>query len=235
MKVLSLTFIAVVALLQTSLATAAAKDTSSSTENESSASADKDAIKVPPKSVDGVSSFNWCGQRKWIALTFDDRIQQPYIDDVLADLEKFKIPASFYLSPALGGSVDPYFCTAVQRIVAAKHSINSRKCACLLVTYSRCDAYTNDCLSLGSNLLKDTYTHANAKTLSAEQLTDEIKKVEDLVYNTCGVKAGAMKQFRPPFGSANRTVALQMNQLGYTVVRYEHPSPVLARWCTTDD
>ncbi|CAK4079631.1 unnamed protein product [Aphanomyces euteiches] len=142
----------------------------------------------PPITNNGVSSYNWCGKRKWIALTFDDWWPSPAIDDILADLKANNLKASFFLSPGLS-SPDPDICTKLKNVLAAGHSINSH-----------------------------SYSHPHFPQLTAEQRATELKQAEDVVYNQCGLPAGTMKQFRPPYVDLNREIALEVNKAGYTVV-----------------
>ncbi|KAG9412159.1 hypothetical protein AC1031_015096 [Aphanomyces cochlioides] len=135
----------------------------------------------PPITNNGVSSYNWCGKRKWIALTFDDWWPSPAIEDILADLRANYLKASFFLSPGLS-SPDPDICTKLKNVLAAGHSINS------------------------------------------QQRATELKQAEDVVYNQCGLPAGTMKQFRPPYGELNRDIALEVNKAGYIVISWTyHP------------
>ena len=80
---------------------------------------------APPATNNGVSSYNWCGNRKWIALTFDDWWPSPAFDDILADLSANNMKASFFLAPGMS-SPDADICTKIKKVVAAGHSINSR-------------------------------------------------------------------------------------------------------------
>ncbi|KAH9111197.1 hypothetical protein LEN26_002110 [Aphanomyces euteiches] len=142
----------------------------------------------PPITNNGVSSYNWCGKRKWIALTFDDWWPSPAIDDILADLKTNNMKASFFLAPGMS-SPDPDICTKLKNVLAAGHSINSH-----------------------------SYSHPHFPQLTAEQRATELKQAEDVVYNQCGLPAGTMKQFRPPYVDLNREIALEVNKAGYTVV-----------------
>ncbi|KAH9143794.1 hypothetical protein AeRB84_012222 [Aphanomyces euteiches] len=106
----------------------------------------------PPITNSGVSSYNWCGKRKWLALTFDDNLPQPALNDLLADLRTYGIKASFMITPALWGVSDANFCTSLKAVYADGHSINSH-----------------------------SYSHPDFLKASAADRASEIKKVEDMV------------------------------------------------------
>ncbi|CAK4079632.1 unnamed protein product [Aphanomyces euteiches] len=146
----------------------------------------------PPITNNGVSSYNWCGKRKWIALTFDDWWPSPAIDDILADLKANNMKASFFLAPGMS-SPDPNICTKLKNVLAAGHSINSH-----------------------------SYTHPHFPQVTAAQRATELKQTEDVVYNQCGLPTGTMKQFRPPYGDLNKAIALEVNQAGYTVISWTY-------------
>ncbi|KAH9079889.1 hypothetical protein Ae201684P_007598 [Aphanomyces euteiches] len=146
----------------------------------------------PPITNNGVSSYNWCGKRKWIALTFDDWWPSPAIDDILADLAANNMKASFFLAPGMS-SPDANICAKIKKVLAAGHSLNSH-----------------------------SYTHPRFPQISAAQRATELKNVENVVYNQCGVAAGTMKQFRPPNGDLNKAIALEVNKAGYTVISWTY-------------
>ncbi|KAG9403819.1 hypothetical protein AC1031_005312 [Aphanomyces cochlioides] len=81
-----------------------------------------DGRPVPPVTNNGVSSFNWCGKRKWIALTFDDLLRRGPVADILADLKANNMTASFFVYPA--DDTEENFCAQLKSIHAAGHSIN---------------------------------------------------------------------------------------------------------------
>ncbi|CAK4721693.1 unnamed protein product [Aphanomyces euteiches] len=135
----------------------------------------------PPITNSGVSSYNWCGKRKWLALTFDDNLPQPALNDLLADLRTYGIKASFMITPALWGVSDANFCTSLKAVYADGHSINSPARSSSVIHSS------------------DSYSHPDFLKASAADRASEIKKVEDMVYKTCGLPVGTMKQFRPPW------------------------------------
>ncbi|KAG9412150.1 hypothetical protein AC1031_015087 [Aphanomyces cochlioides] len=70
---------------------------------------------APPITKNGVSSYNWCGKSKWIALTFDDWWPSPAIEDILADLKANNMKASFFLAPGMS-SPDANICTKLKTI-----------------------------------------------------------------------------------------------------------------------
>ncbi|KAH9158230.1 hypothetical protein LEN26_003125 [Aphanomyces euteiches] len=146
----------------------------------------------PPATNNGVSSYNWCGKRKWIALTFDDWWPSPAIDDILADLAANNMKASFFLAPGMS-SPDANICAKIKKVLAAGHSLNSH-----------------------------SYTHPRFSQISAAQRATELKNVENVVYNQCGVAAGTMKQFRPPNGDLNKAIALEVNKAGYTAISWTY-------------
>ncbi|CAK4501653.1 unnamed protein product [Aphanomyces euteiches] len=147
---------------------------------------------APPITNNGVSSYNWCGKRKWIALTFDDWWPLPAIDDILADLAANNMKASFFLAPGMS-SPDANICAKIKKVLAAGHSLNSH-----------------------------FNTHPHFTQITAAQRATELKNVENVVYTQCGVPAGTMKQFRPPYGELNKAIALEVNKAGYTAISWTY-------------
>eukprot|EP00474_Spongospora_subterranea_P008375 CRZ08833.1 hypothetical protein [Spongospora subterranea] len=75
--------------------------------------------KRPPITIGDVSSFNWCGSRKAIALAFEaTSLESPAIDYLLSDLSRLKMKATFFLSPS-----GPKQCPTIRKILRLGHSI----------------------------------------------------------------------------------------------------------------
>jgi peptidoglycan/xylan/chitin deacetylase (PgdA/CDA1 family) len=66
----------------------------------------------------------------------------------------------------------------------------------------------------GHQIGNHTYSHTDLKTLSDEQIRDELRKTQDLI----GACAHELKFFRPPYGSTNSMVKKILEESGYTTV-----------------
>lgn len=80
-----------------------------------------------PVTVGDVSVFDWCGPIPWISVTFDDSVfVEPQLTNLLNDLERLAIPATFFICPTCYRG-DVSFCSQLARVIDAGHSIQSRK------------------------------------------------------------------------------------------------------------
>jgi peptidoglycan-N-acetylglucosamine deacetylase len=68
----------------------------------------------------------------------------------------------------------------------------------------------------GHTIGNHSFDHANLRTLSRQQIIDQLKKTEQLILECTGDSHCDL--FRPPYGSVNSTVASVLKELGYTQV-----------------
>ncbi len=69
----------------------------------------------------------------------------------------------------------------------------------------------------GHELGNHTDSHPHLSQLSAEQITEELKNVEDMVLELTGKRT---KLFRPPFGEYNNNVIKTADDLGYKTIQW---------------
>lgn len=69
----------------------------------------------------------------------------------------------------------------------------------------------------GHEIGNHTDSHPHLNQLSAEQIQDELKQVEDTVYELTGKRT---KLFRPPFGEYNNNVIKTVNNMGYKAIQW---------------
>nr|CAM98715.1 hypothetical protein [Plasmodiophora brassicae] len=136
--------------------------------------------------VNGLSTFNWCGKRNMVALTFDGGFSLETVD-LLVDLKRLGIKATFFLS----GPADEGDCDVLSMITRDGHDIEHH-----------------------------SWSHPYLTKVSLDQFDEEITKMEDHVYNVCGVRNRKMTLFRPPFGDFNRELTLRVNRQGYTAASW---------------
>ncbi|ORX61210.1 glycoside hydrolase/deacetylase, partial [Piromyces finnis] len=105
------------------------------------------------------------------ALTYDDGPTQ-YADSILDLLKKYDIKATFFL---VGNMYIPSSSSEWTRIV--KRMYNE-----------------------GHVVASHTYSHNDLTSMSSQQITADMQKLEDAVYKAVGVKPAFM---RPPYGSGN--------------------------------
>jgi len=67
----------------------------------------------------------------------------------------------------------------------------------------------------GHHIGNHTYTHADLRKLTAEQIRQELSKTQSFI-DDCGPQDH--KLMRPPYGALNPTVSKLLQELGYTVV-----------------
>ena len=108
------------------------------------------------------------GEKKLVALTFDDGPNTTTTNEVLDVLEKYGVKASFFL---IGVNINDDSAKAVKR------------------------AY-----DMGCDIGNHSKTHSNMTELTDEEIVDEIKYVDDCVYEITGEYP---KYFRPPYIAVN--------------------------------
>lgn len=120
-----------------------------------------------------IQAFSSCGQRRVVALTFDGGPSTNKLNApaVLDDLKKFGIKATFFTTPDNDGDGElAARCELVRRIVSEGHSTQMM-----------------------------SWSHPDMTNLSKDQFDSQITKTADWLYS-CGVPAGNVTQFRPPYG-----------------------------------
>lgn len=120
-----------------------------------------------------IQAYSTCGQRRVIALTFDDGpSSNPHnAPALLDDLKKFGIKATFFTTPDNGGDGDlDARCEIVRRIVREGHSAQMH-----------------------------SWTHPDMSKFTLSQVDSQVTKTADWLHS-CGVPAGMVTQFRPPYG-----------------------------------
>jgi len=121
-----------------------------------------------------VKYFNECINKGDFAITFDDGPHLEYTEKVLDVLDEFNVKATFFVNGK--NCVDITENSTAQKLL--KREFES-----------------------GHVIGSHTFTHpAGITKLSDEQLTDELTKLNDALYNIIGVKPNF---FRPPLGEYN--------------------------------
>lgn len=138
-------------------------------------------------------SFNTCGDRKVIALTFDDGPDLIKTPNVLRELKKAGVRATFFVSPANGGAPTPGQCSMIHSILTEGHSIQSH-----------------------------SWDHQNFMNMTNDEAACNLKKNVDWIEECAGDQKDklSLTQFRPPFGDLAKSPSTQpqfMSTLGYTL------------------
>jgi peptidoglycan/xylan/chitin deacetylase (PgdA/CDA1 family) len=68
----------------------------------------------------------------------------------------------------------------------------------------------------GHTIGNHSFNHANLRTLSNEQIVEQVKKTEEQILECTG--GGRCDLFRPPYGATNSRIADILKELGYTQV-----------------
>lgn len=119
-----------------------------------------------------------------VALTFDDGPDRVETNAVLDVLERYGVPATFFL---LGSNI-PGHNDVIARLVAEGHVVANH-----------------------------STTHPDFRTLTEEQLRNELLTVENAVYDVTGLRTALM---RPPYGFVNDDVLRQISNLGYRAIQW---------------
>jgi peptidoglycan-N-acetylglucosamine deacetylase len=147
-------------------------------------------------------SFNWCGPRRVVSLTFDDGPHPLHTPTLLEDLNYLGIRATFYLSPAKDGDPTDQQCYLVRALLADGHDVQSH-------SYDHRD-FVND-------LKTEAERRAN--------LERNKKWIEDCAQKDFGrddyTRGYDLKPdvhiFRPPFGSLDKNSANEVSKFGYDI------------------
>lgn len=148
----------------------------------------KDLGKYKPRPL---QSFNWCGNRKVVALTFDDGPDPNTTPTLLNHLKRHGVKATFFMSPAVNGPPDAQHCALVKSVLKDGHSVQSH-------SYDHSNYMDKDGPAMQMNL---------------EQNHQWLKKCAD------GEKL-SLSQFRPPFGTVDVPRAKFASDLGYTLASW---------------
>ncbi|ORX44660.1 glycoside hydrolase/deacetylase [Piromyces finnis] len=117
----------------------------------------------------GMQFFTQCKNPKHWAMTYDDGPTM-YADIMLDLFKKYDIKVTFFVCGNLYYNLeDPEWARIIKRMYNEGHLIGNH-----------------------------TYNHLDMSTLTAEEITSEMKKVENALYNTIGVRPAFM---RLPYGS----------------------------------
>ena len=69
----------------------------------------------------------------------------------------------------------------------------------------------------GHEIGNHTATHPHLNSLTAEEIREELKTVEQMIWEVCGRKTVL---FRPPFGEYNNQVITTASELGYKTIQW---------------
>ena len=119
-----------------------------------------------------------------VALTFDDGPDSVETNAVLDVLQRYGVPATFFL---LGSNI-PGNADVVERLVAEGHTVANH-----------------------------STTHPDLRTLTEEQLRNELLTLENAVYDITGLRTALM---RPTYGFINDDVLRQVGDLGYRAIQW---------------
>jgi len=164
------------------------------------AAADRPAASSGANPVSGgkegsVKSFNWCGSNKKKAvLSFDDGPSVTATPNVLADLKKTGLVATFFVSPAVDGPPDSAKCALIERILEDGHSLQSH-----------------------------SWDHQDFANLTDVQVVDNLSRNKEWVTKCAGSQVDKLdfNMFRPPYGSLDYARAQYIsNELGYTIATW---------------
>jgi len=135
-----------------------------------------------------INSYDRCVQNGMFALTFDDGPSLEYTEKVLDVLKKHDVKASFF--------------------------VNGKNCVDV-ATNAKAQELLRRELAEGHVIASHTYTHpADGITkLNDEQLTYEMKTLNDLLFQVVGVIPAF---FRPPLGEFNAQNEVVLENLGFT-------------------
>ncbi|CEO99389.1 hypothetical protein PBRA_001295 [Plasmodiophora brassicae] len=146
-------------------------------------------------SICSTPGFNWCGPVTSIALTFDDSaFAEPQITNLLDDLDRLGMKASFFVCPNCYPRRVVEYCSVLQRLLDAGHAIEDH-----------------------------TLNHPNLAGTGATDATvaAEVQGVPQWLQANCpGVPVPTLTMFRPPEGSLTSTQAKFINTLGYIVATW---------------
>ncbi|CEP02007.1 NodB homology domain-containing protein [Plasmodiophora brassicae] len=153
--------------------------------------ANGDASSNERKPYSSLHSMNWCGDRPVIALTFDDGPEPSTTPNVLADLKRLGIKATFFMSPAVDGEPTQQQCDLVKTVVDEGHVVQSH-----------------------------SYDHTDFLLKSPEEVDDNLSRNEEWIRKCAGQDAPVVSMFRPPYGNLEPARAKYISGLGYDIVTW---------------
>ena len=136
------------------------------------------------------STYNTCGARRYVALTFDDGPNIQTTPDVLRDLESTQVVATFFVSPAVNGEATNEQCGLIREILKAGHQVASH-----------------------------SWNHRNFQDLTQEEMARQLCQTKQWIYECAGdqVDKLSVTQFRPPYGTLTGDNAEYVTDFGYTL------------------
>ncbi|CEP02006.1 hypothetical protein PBRA_002271 [Plasmodiophora brassicae] len=139
-----------------------------------------------------IHSFNYCGNSKTIALTFDDGPDLVGTPNVLADLKALNVKATFFMSPSVNSVPTQQQCDLVKMILQQGHSVQSH-----------------------------SWDHTDFLQKTGQDVYNNLKTVYDWISHCSGQSPfNELSMFRPPFGSMNPEYAAFVSKLGYTLASW---------------
>lgn len=139
----------------------------------------------------GLRSFNWCGQRKRIALMISDSPTPNKTPQLLKDLKRLDIKASFFLSPATNGDVTDAQCDLVKTILDEGHQIHSQ-----------------------------SYAKTDYLTLTMDEIYNDLSTWKKWVLKCADGRPTGPFQLLPPFGNLNTEYATKISEDGFVVASW---------------
>ena len=136
-------------------------------------------------------SYNWCGNRKVIALTFDDGPDVATTPTLLADLKRHNVKATFFMSPAVNGPPSAQQCSLVKTVLEHGHSVQSH-----------------------------SFDHTNFADKDAQSIMNSLRENHEWLEKCADGERLSLNQFRPPFGSLDTQRAKFISDLGYTIASW---------------
>ena len=128
-------------------------------------------------------------EEKEIALTFDiNWAENDYLEDILKILDKYDVKATFFII----GKWITYNENNTKNFIAIKNA--------------------------GHEIGNHSYIHPNFVNISEQRMNDELKKTEDIIYQTIGCNT---KLFRFPSGSYNEKALNYVMSKGYKCIQWD--------------
>jgi len=140
----------------------------------------------------GNKEFTRLETHAWVAFTFDDGPSYKTTPDVIATLEKYDVPATFFVA---GWRLDGKHKKLVQR--------NS--------------AVLREAVRRGFHVGNHTHRHKNLRALSEKGFEQEIERSAHAIANVTGVWPHLM---RPPYGKSSDKIRAYLDQEGYSEVQW---------------
>lgn len=138
-----------------------------------------------------LESYNWCGNRKVVALTFDDGPEPSTTPALLAALKRHDVKATFFMSPAVNGPPNNQHCVLVKDVLKHGHSVQSH-----------------------------SYDHSNYMDKDGSGIQANLETNHQWLKKCADGKKLSLSQFRPPFGSLDVARAKFASDLGYTLATW---------------